>query len=310
MLNKTKQLALKTGIDILGDVPWGAHFSLFYKTKEDLLDILIPYFKAGLENNEFCMWVTSKPLSIKETEEALRKAVPNFDRYLKKEQIRIVPDLEWYLKNNVFNLQRVLNAWADQLNQALSSGFAGMRITGDGCGLGREVWGEFADYEKEVNNVIGKYRMLAICSYCIDECKISEIIDIVSCHQSAIIRREGKWEVIESGERKKAVEAIQASESKYRTLLEDLTEKVFLKDRNSVYVSCNENYARDFKIKAEEIAGKTDYDFYPKELAEKYRAEDRRIIKSCKTEDINEKYIQNSREVIVHTVKTPVRVGR
>ena len=50
----------KTGIDILGDVPWGTHFCQFYQTKEDLIDILVPYFKAGLENNEFCLWVTSE----------------------------------------------------------------------------------------------------------------------------------------------------------------------------------------------------------------------------------------------------------
>jgi len=45
----------KSGIDILGDVPWGTHLCQFYHTKEDLIDILVPYFKAGLENNEFCM---------------------------------------------------------------------------------------------------------------------------------------------------------------------------------------------------------------------------------------------------------------
>jgi hypothetical protein len=55
MPNKTKQPTRKTGIDILGDVPWGTHFCLFYKTKEDLFDILVPYFKAGLESNEFCI---------------------------------------------------------------------------------------------------------------------------------------------------------------------------------------------------------------------------------------------------------------
>ena len=96
-------------------------------------------------------------------------------------------------------------------------------------------------------------------------------------------------------------------ENKYKALLENLPQKIFLKDKNSVYVSCNENYAKDLKIKAQEIVGKTDYDFYPKELAEKYRADDRRIMKSGRTEDVNEKYIQNGREVFVHTVKTPVR---
>lgn len=45
----------KTGIDVVGEVPWGTHFCQFYRTNEDLIDILAPYFQAGLENNEFCM---------------------------------------------------------------------------------------------------------------------------------------------------------------------------------------------------------------------------------------------------------------
>jgi len=423
-IKEAKRLGRKVGIDILGDVSWGTHSCLFYKTKEDLFDILVPYFKAGLESNEFCMWVTSEPLSVEEAEEILRKSVPDFDRYLEKGQVQIIPHSDWYLKDGVFNLQKVLNAWLGRLNQALASGFAGMRVTGNGSGFEKEVRKEFADYEKDVNEAIGKYQMIAICSYCIDECGAAEVIDIVNCHQSAVIRREGKWKVVESAEhkkakealqvernkltaildsmadgvyivnqendieyinpvlqkefgpvkekkcyeyfhdreevcpwcknqevftgktvrwewysfknqrtydlidtplrnsdgsiskleifrditdRKKAEEALKASEKKYRTLLENLPQKIFLKDRNSVYLSCNENYAKDLKIKAEEIAGKADYDFYPKELAEKYRADDKRIMKSGKIEDINEKYIQNGREVVVHTVKTPVR---
>ncbi len=96
-------------------------------------------------------------------------------------------------------------------------------------------------------------------------------------------------------------------ESKYKTLLENLPQKIFLKDTNSVYISCNENYAKDLKIKAEEIVGKTDYDFFPKELAEKYRADDKRVMSSGKIEDINEKYVQRGKEVFVHTVKTLVK---
>ena len=108
-------------------------------------------------------------------------------------------------------------------------------------------------------------------------------------------------------EKLKAEEALRKSENKFRTLLENLPQKIFLKDKNSVYVSCNENYARDLKIRSDEIAGKTDYDFYPKELAEKYRADDKRIMESGKTEHIEEEYIQDGQKVFVHTVKTPVK---
>ena len=111
-------------------------------------------------------------------------------------------------------------------------------------------------------------------------------------------------------ERKKTEEALRKNENKYRTLLENLPQKIFLKDKNSVYVSCNDNLARDFKIKSEEITGKTDYDLVPKALADKYKADDKRIIESGETEAIEEKYIEDGQERIIHTVKTPVKDER
>ncbi len=52
----------KTDISIVGDVPLGTHFCHFYETKQDLLDTLVPYFKAGLESKEFCLWVSNSEL--------------------------------------------------------------------------------------------------------------------------------------------------------------------------------------------------------------------------------------------------------
>ena len=40
----------KTGIDVVGEMPWGSHFCLFYETKDDILDTLVPYCQAGLES--------------------------------------------------------------------------------------------------------------------------------------------------------------------------------------------------------------------------------------------------------------------
>jgi len=38
-----------SSIDTVGAIPWGAHFCLFYETKNDLMELLLSYFKAGLE---------------------------------------------------------------------------------------------------------------------------------------------------------------------------------------------------------------------------------------------------------------------
>jgi diguanylate cyclase (GGDEF)-like protein/PAS domain S-box-containing protein len=108
-------------------------------------------------------------------------------------------------------------------------------------------------------------------------------------------------------QRRQAEQKLRESEAKNRTLLENLPQRIFYKDTNSVYVSCNKHYAQDLKIQAEEIAGKTDYAFYPRELAEKYRRDDQWVVASGKATEVEEKYVQDGREMTVHTIKTPIR---
>jgi two-component system sensor kinase FixL len=116
--------------------------------------------------------------------------------------------------------------------------------------------------------------------------------------------RELKKEITE---REKTVVALQNSDNKYKTLLKNIPQRVFYKDLNSVYVLCNESYGRDLKIESEKIKGKTDHDFFPKELADKYERGDKAVLSSGKEELTEEKYIKDGQEFIVNTLKAPVR---
>jgi PAS domain S-box-containing protein len=108
-------------------------------------------------------------------------------------------------------------------------------------------------------------------------------------------------------ERKQVGEKLSKSELKYRTLLENLPQRIIYKDINSVYISCNENFAMDMKMRPAEIVGRTDYDLFPRELAESYRRVDKEVLRSGRTEYFEEKYVKGRRELVVQTVKTPVR---
>jgi len=201
-----------SGIDVIGGVPWGTHFCQFYQTKQDLIDILVPYFKAGLEDNEFCMWVTSEPLMVAEAEESMRKAVNDFDEYLLRGQMEIIPYNEWYLLGGTFDDDRVLNGWINKLEQALARGYSGLRLTGNTLWLERNHWQAFTEYEAKVNDVIGKYRMMAVCTYNLDKCDGAAVIDVVKNHQFALIKQERKWDIIESAIYKQAKQALLENE--------------------------------------------------------------------------------------------------
>src|SRR5215216_1940593 len=199
-----------SGIEGLGDISWGTHFSLFYETKEDLLDFCLPYFKAGLEHQEFCLCVASEPLIAKEAEQAMRKAFPDFERYLTRGQIEITPHTDWYLKDGHFNEQRVLQGWIDKLDQALTKGFSGVRFAANIL-LEKSEWESFARYEGKLEETLRNLHIEGLCAYNLNHYSGANVLDIMHQHQFALARRDGKWEPLEGMQLKKAHEEVLKS---------------------------------------------------------------------------------------------------
>src|SRR2546430_122026 len=175
----------KTGIDVVGDMPWGTHFCLFYETKDDILDTLVSYCKAGLEGGEFCLWVVSEPVTVDEATYALNRAVPELDRYLADHSIEIVSARDWYLQGGTFDLKRVIDGWHEKLTRALASGYAGVRVTGDTAWLEKKDWKDFCEYEEALNESVANQRLAVLCTYPLAACGAAEILDVVRTHQFA-----------------------------------------------------------------------------------------------------------------------------
>ena len=220
---ETEKLVRETGIDLLGSVVWGTHVCLFYRTKEDLSNILVPYFKAGLENNEFCMWITCDPLNSTEAKNAIREAMPDFDKYLKKGQIEIIPHDQWYLDQGIFDKERVIKGWMDKLSLALNNGYAGLRMTGNTSWLNEKFWDSFIEYEHQVNETIDRLPIIAVCTYRLDGCGTSEIVDVVNNHQLALIEKEGRWKLAKNAERQRAEKRAREYQAQLKSLASELT---------------------------------------------------------------------------------------
>lgn len=117
-----------TGVEVIGQVRWGTHFCHFYETPEDLLDILIPYFKAGLEANELCLWVVYDPLTEARPRDAVRLVMPDVDQRIAAGDMLITPHSEWYLPTGAFDPREVAYRWMAVLDAALGMGYAGLRV--------------------------------------------------------------------------------------------------------------------------------------------------------------------------------------
>jgi sigma-B regulation protein RsbU (phosphoserine phosphatase) len=112
------------------------------------------------------------------------------------------------------------------------------------------------------------------------------------------------WDVTEQ---RQMEENLRNSESLYHSLVETMPQNVFRKDLKGRFTFANKQYCKHYNCKLEDILGKTDFDFFPKELAEKYTKDDERVMETGQTYEIVEEHHPLGQEkTIVQVVKTPL----
>jgi DNA-binding CsgD family transcriptional regulator len=185
------------GIGPFGDRPWGTHICFFFATTQDLLETVTSYFKAGLESQEYCIWVVSGRLTKEHATKALRQAIPDLEQYLANRSFDIVSARDWYLKDDRLDLKRVIRGWRQRLRRAEGRGFAGMRFAGDTAWLEtKKEWDDFLDYETALNEAMRNRRMIALCSYRLATSAAADVLDVAHTHDLALARRTGAWQAV------------------------------------------------------------------------------------------------------------------
>lgn len=93
-----------------------------------------------------------------------------------------------------------------------------------------------------------------------------------------------------------------------RTLLETIPDLIWLKDPKGIYLTCNPRFERFFGARDVEIAGKSDYDFVPKDLADYFRKKDYEAIEAKKPSVNLEwvKFSDDGHSELLETIKTPM----
>jgi len=123
--------------------------------------------------------------------------------------------------------------------------------------------------------------------------------------EGEVIGVQGMWWDVTS--QVKAEEAAHAIESLYAALLESLPVAIFRKDREGKYTFANKRWCDPKGLMPEGVIGKTDYDFHPKERADKFRADDQKVMASHEPfEDTEENTDAAGNVIKIHVLKSPV----
>ena len=110
-------------------------------------------------------------------------------------------------------------------------------------------------------------------------------------------------------EKKRISFLLEEQRRQFKTLLETIPDLVWLKDNDGVFLFCNQRFETMFGAKAEQIVGKTDYDFFDQEVADAFRQGDEAAMQSGKS-TMNEEWVtfpSDGHTELLETIKTPLR---
>ncbi len=108
-------------------------------------------------------------------------------------------------------------------------------------------------------------------------------------------------------ERKKAEESLSRREAYMSALIENQPGMLWLKDKDSRLLAVNQDYVKMAgRKKSEEVLGKTDRDFWPPKLADKFMWDDRKVMKSRKHIEVEELISEKGVARWHETFKTPI----
>ena len=157
------------GLKAIPSLEWGTHVAHFFGSGDELSDVLVPYFKAGLKNNEQCLWVTGQAFDAEQARSALRSVVPDLDQRELRGQIEIVDGSAFYSPDQDLSPDELVDGLLRREEEALALGYAGLRTGGNCAWVSAGQWNDFLDYEELVQVAIRNRRMICLCSYCSDQ---------------------------------------------------------------------------------------------------------------------------------------------
>jgi two-component sensor histidine kinase len=173
------------------DLKPGKHLCCIYETDEEHKSVITPYLRLGLENNEKVLYIVDENTA-ETVLNYLKDDGVDADQFLHNGQLSILNVTDSYMKDGVFDPDKMIKMLSDETGKALKEGYNALRVTGEMSWTLRGFPGSerLIEYEAKLNNFFPKNECLAICQY---DARIFDpeiLMEILETHPLAIIGTE------------------------------------------------------------------------------------------------------------------------
>jgi len=141
---------------------WGERVCHFYRSDDDLVELVVPYFRRGLQDAERCVWL------VRGASDKARQAIAALgDSQYSPDQLEIDDAADWVEDDA---------RWKREESRALAQGYHGLRVCGEGLYLNGGTEGLRI-------KALGTYRAGSV-----------PVGDVARAYQAALVKQAGCWQ--------------------------------------------------------------------------------------------------------------------
>ncbi len=112
---------------------------------------------------------------------------------------------------------------------------------------------------------------------------------------------------IEIAQRERSEQALAESRRIQSAILDNIPDMAWLKDKEGKFLAVNDAFEKACGIPRAELIGKTDFDYWPRDVAEKYRLDDEQVMKTGTHKSIEETLVHaEDKKIWIETIKSPI----
>lgn len=143
---------------------WGERVCHFYRSDDELVTLLVPYFRQGLQDAERCIWLVRGP-----SDKARQAIAALADSQYSPDQLEVDDAGDWADDET---------RWKREEGRALAQGYHGLRVCGDGMHFNGGTHGLRI-------KALGTYRAGSV-----------HVGDIAGAYHAALVKDQGCWQRI------------------------------------------------------------------------------------------------------------------
>jgi len=172
----------------ISDLELGQHTCCIHENREKRKEVIRSFLQEGFRSNHKIIYVVreaKKP----EVRDQLEQVIASFESLIGNGQLELLGMKDVFLREGSFNPDYVIKLLRAKVNEALSNGFSGLRLTSDMAWVKKtEISSEkLIEYESKLNRVFSEQEALGLCQYDRNLFEPDVLLDALRAHPTAII---------------------------------------------------------------------------------------------------------------------------